>query len=136
LAPRAPSAGGDPALTEAGDASGIQACARKPSKPKKYSAGPGSEWDMRFGSRATISTAPAAHVDGDPFWGLVRSRRRGPLPSAQSSRPLVSTVSSGSSLMSQYARFGRARAARAWCLAEEESRRRPPSTRASRAARD
>jgi len=23
--------------------------------------------------------APASHVDGDPFWGLVRSRGRGPL---------------------------------------------------------
>jgi hypothetical protein len=22
--------------------------------------------------------APAPHVDGDPFWGLARSRRRGP----------------------------------------------------------
>jgi hypothetical protein len=33
---------------------------------------------------ATISTAPAPHVDGDPLWGLVRSRRRGPLPDANS----------------------------------------------------
>jgi hypothetical protein len=26
--------------------------------------------------------APALHVDGDPFWGLARSRRPGPLLSA------------------------------------------------------
>jgi len=26
--------------------------------------------------------ALAPHVDGDPFWGLARSRRRGPLPGA------------------------------------------------------
>src|ERR1035437_11051855 len=32
---------------------------------------------MRFGWRARICMAPAPHVDGDPFWGLVRSRRGG-----------------------------------------------------------
>jgi len=34
------------------------------------------------------------------------------------------------------ARFDRLRAARALCLREQESRRRPPTTRASRTARD
>ena len=36
--------------------------------------------DVRFGWRARISMAPAPHVDGDPSWGLARSRRPGPLP--------------------------------------------------------
>jgi hypothetical protein len=32
--------------------------------------------------------ALAPHVDGDPFWGLARSRRRGPLPGAHHPAPL------------------------------------------------
>jgi hypothetical protein len=31
-----------------------------------------------FGEGSTICMAPAPHVDGDPAWGLARSRRRGP----------------------------------------------------------
>ena len=46
-----------------------------------------AEWDMRFGWRNRICRAPAPHVDGDPFWGLVRSRRRGPLPGARKALP-------------------------------------------------
>jgi hypothetical protein len=32
---------------------------------------------MRFDGKTRISMAPAPHVDGDPFWGLARSRRPG-----------------------------------------------------------
>jgi hypothetical protein len=39
--------------------------------------------DTRLGWRARICMAPAPHVDGDPFWGLARSRRPGALPGAQ-----------------------------------------------------
>jgi len=42
-----------------------------------------SQMGMRFGWRPRIYMAPVPHVDGDPFWGLVRSRRRGPLPGAR-----------------------------------------------------
>ena len=40
-----------------------------------------------MGSRT--GTAPAPHVDGDPFWGLARSRRRGPLPAAEQAAALA-----------------------------------------------
>jgi hypothetical protein len=49
-----------------------------------------AERDLRFGWRARISMAPAPHVDDDPLWGLVRSRRRGPLPGAQEGSAEVS----------------------------------------------
>src|SRR5450759_3841949 len=45
---------------------------------------------MRFGWRARICMAPAPHVDGDPFWGLVRSRRGGLCRAPRKDLPEVS----------------------------------------------
>ena len=48
-----------------------------------------AERDLTFGRRARICMAPAPHVDGDPFWGLARSRR----PGASVGRPVDSLSS-------------------------------------------
>jgi hypothetical protein len=47
--------------------------------------------DVRLGWRARICMAPAPHVDGDPSWGLARSRRPG--ASAGRPRKVVSEIS-------------------------------------------
>src|SRR6266568_8406767 len=50
---------------------------------------------------ARISMAPASHVDGDPFWGLVSSRGRGPLPGAR--KPLRDGPTSAATVTSRSA---------------------------------